>query len=114
MPWTTTCGTRSPHAATTAPQRSWRRRTSSPSGCSTASRATRPVSSATSPASCPTPRDRTGGITVTDRLITHLRHVDLAVPDLARQQDFFTGAWGLTAEHGDTGISFLAAEGSPE
>jgi catechol 2,3-dioxygenase-like lactoylglutathione lyase family enzyme len=51
---------------------------------------------------------------VTDRLITHLRHVDLAVPDLARQQDFFTGVWGLTAEHGDTGISFLAAVGSPE
>jgi catechol 2,3-dioxygenase-like lactoylglutathione lyase family enzyme len=51
---------------------------------------------------------------VTDRLITHLRHIDLAVPDLARQRDFFTGAWGLTAEHGDTGISFLAAEGSPE
>jgi catechol 2,3-dioxygenase-like lactoylglutathione lyase family enzyme len=47
-------------------------------------------------------------------VITHLRHVDLAVPDLARQQDFFTGVWGLTEEHGDTGISFLAAEGSPE
>lgn len=47
-------------------------------------------------------------------MITHLRHVDLAVPDLARQQDFFSGVWGLTEEHGDTGISFLAAEGSPE
>src|SRR6266700_1076789 len=49
-----------------------------------------------------------------DRLITHLRHVDLAVPDHARQLDFFTGAWGLTAEHSDTGLTFLAAVGSPE
>ncbi|MEV7042353.1 VOC family protein [Amycolatopsis sp. NPDC051061] len=47
-------------------------------------------------------------------MITHLRHIDLAVPDLARQQDFFTNAWGLSTEHTDTGIAFLAAEGSPE
>src|SRR5262245_12172158 len=47
-------------------------------------------------------------------MITHLRHVDLAVPDLTRQRDFYTGTWGLTAEHSDTGIAFLAAEGSPE
>ncbi|GGM93887.1 oxidoreductase [Lentzea pudingi] len=51
---------------------------------------------------------------MTEPVITHLRHVDLAVPDLARQQEFFTGVWGLTNEHSDTGISFLAAEGSPE
>ena len=49
-----------------------------------------------------------------NRLITHLRHVDLAVPDLARQRAFYTGTWGLAEEHGDTGIAFLAAEGSPE
>ena len=49
-----------------------------------------------------------------DRLITHLRHVDLAVPDHAKQLDFFTNTWGLTAEHTDSGLSFLAAEGSPE
>jgi catechol 2,3-dioxygenase-like lactoylglutathione lyase family enzyme len=49
-----------------------------------------------------------------DRLITHLRHVDLAVPDHAKQLDFFTKTWGLTAEHTDSGLSFLAAEGSPE
>ena len=30
---------------------------------------------------------------MTDRLITHLRHVDLAVPDHARQLDFFTNTW---------------------
>ena len=31
-----------------------------------------------------------------DRLITHLRHIDLAVPDHGKQLDFFTGVWGLT------------------
>ena len=51
---------------------------------------------------------------MTDRLITHLRHIDLAVPDHGKQLDFFTGAWGLAAEHSDTGLTFLAAEGSPE
>jgi catechol 2,3-dioxygenase-like lactoylglutathione lyase family enzyme len=49
-----------------------------------------------------------------DRLITHLRHVDLAVPDYDRQLDFYTTTWGLTAGAGDDGIAFLAAEGSPE
>jgi catechol 2,3-dioxygenase-like lactoylglutathione lyase family enzyme len=51
---------------------------------------------------------------MTDRLVTHLRHVDLAVPDLDSQLDFYTGVWGLTLEHDDTGLAFLAAEGSPE
>lgn len=51
---------------------------------------------------------------MTQGLITHLRHVDLAVPDLDRQLDFYTGAWGLKTEHTDGGLSFLAAEGSPE
>ena len=51
---------------------------------------------------------------MTDRLITHLRHIDLAVPDHAKQLDFFTVVWGLTAEHSDSGLAFLAAEGSPE
>jgi catechol 2,3-dioxygenase-like lactoylglutathione lyase family enzyme len=48
------------------------------------------------------------------RLITHLRHVDLAVPDHATQLDFYTGAWGLAAEHSEPGLTYLAAEGSPE
>jgi catechol 2,3-dioxygenase-like lactoylglutathione lyase family enzyme len=48
------------------------------------------------------------------RLITHLRHVDLAVPDYQTQLDFYTNAWGLKAEHSDSGLTFLAAEGSPE
>jgi catechol 2,3-dioxygenase-like lactoylglutathione lyase family enzyme len=51
---------------------------------------------------------------MTQRLITHLRHVDLAVPDHHKQLDFFTGTWGLTAEHADKNLTFLAAEGSPE
>ena len=40
---------------------------------------------------------------MTDRLITHLRHVGLAVPDHGKQLDFLTGAWGLSAEHGERG-----------
>jgi catechol 2,3-dioxygenase-like lactoylglutathione lyase family enzyme len=51
---------------------------------------------------------------MTGRLITHLRHVDLAVPDYARQLEFFTRTWGLTAGQTDSGLAFLAAEGSPE
>ncbi|MEU3091165.1 oxidoreductase, partial [Streptomyces massasporeus] len=46
------------------------------------------------------------------RLLTHLRHVDLAVPDYDRQLDFYAGVWGLTKVAEDSGISFLAAEGS--
>jgi catechol 2,3-dioxygenase-like lactoylglutathione lyase family enzyme len=49
-----------------------------------------------------------------DRLITHLRHVDIAVPDLARQREFYTNTWGLAEQHTDSGLSYLAAEGSPE
>jgi catechol 2,3-dioxygenase-like lactoylglutathione lyase family enzyme len=48
------------------------------------------------------------------RLITHLRHVALAVPDFDRQVEFYAGVWGLKVEATDTGVSFLAAEGSPE
>ncbi|ROO85681.1 catechol 2,3-dioxygenase-like lactoylglutathione lyase family enzyme [Actinocorallia herbida] len=48
------------------------------------------------------------------RLITHLRHVDLAVPDFAEQRDFYAGVWGLEEVATDTGLSFLAAVGSPE
>jgi catechol 2,3-dioxygenase-like lactoylglutathione lyase family enzyme len=49
-----------------------------------------------------------------ERLITHLRHVDLAVPDYDKQLEFYTGMWGLKPETTDDGIAFLAAEGSPE
>ncbi|MDX6740204.1 VOC family protein [Actinocorallia sp. A-T 12471] len=48
------------------------------------------------------------------RLITHLRHVDLAVPDYDRQREFYAGVWGLEEVANDGGVSFLAAAGSPE
>ena len=51
---------------------------------------------------------------MSDRIITHLRHVDLAVPDYDRQLRFYTEMWGLTPVAADSGIAFLAAEGSPE
>jgi len=46
--------------------------------------------------------------------ITHLRHVDLAVPDFETQRTFYTDLWGLTEVGTDGGLSYLAAEGSPE
>lgn len=49
-----------------------------------------------------------------ERLITHLRHFALAVPDFTAQRDFYAGLWGLTEVATDSGLSFLAAEGSPE
>ena len=49
-----------------------------------------------------------------NRLITHVRHVDLAVPDFAKERDFYTNTWGLTPVVDDSDITFLAAEGSPE
>ncbi|GAA2350878.1 VOC family protein [Saccharopolyspora halophila] len=49
-----------------------------------------------------------------DRLITHLRHLDIAAPDYAKQHEFYTDLWGLTPVAEEPGISFLAAEGSPE
>jgi catechol 2,3-dioxygenase-like lactoylglutathione lyase family enzyme len=51
---------------------------------------------------------------MTERLITHLRHVDLAVPDYDKQFRFYTEMWGLTPSVTDDGIAFLAAAGSPE
>ncbi|MFF7986866.1 VOC family protein [Streptomyces sp. NPDC007901] len=47
-------------------------------------------------------------------LITHLRHVGIAMPDLDRQLAFYRDTWGLTHVESDTGVHFLAAEGSPE
>ncbi|MEV0630668.1 VOC family protein [Nonomuraea wenchangensis] len=47
-------------------------------------------------------------------LITHLRHVGIAMPDLDRQLAFYRDLWGLTPVADDTGVHFLAAEGSPE
>ena len=50
----------------------------------------------------------------TRHLITHLRHVDIAVPDADTQVSFYTDTWGLTKVGGDSGVTYLAAEGSPE
>jgi len=47
-------------------------------------------------------------------LITHLRHVDIAMPELDTQLAFYRDMWGLTEVASDSGIHFLAAEGSPE
>jgi len=46
--------------------------------------------------------------------ITHLRHVDLAVPDFDTQRTFYRDTWGLTEVGSDGDLSYLAAEGSPE
>jgi catechol 2,3-dioxygenase-like lactoylglutathione lyase family enzyme len=51
---------------------------------------------------------------VPEHLITHLRHVDLAIPDFTTQLEFYRQVWGLTLVAEDTGVAFLAAEGSPE
>jgi catechol 2,3-dioxygenase-like lactoylglutathione lyase family enzyme len=47
-------------------------------------------------------------------LLTHLRHIDIAMPGYQAQLDFYTGLWGLTPVAGDGGVAFLAAAGSPE
>ena len=51
---------------------------------------------------------------MTGALITHLRHVAIAAPDLDRQLAFYRDLWGLTPTESDQGVHFLAAEGSPE
>jgi catechol 2,3-dioxygenase-like lactoylglutathione lyase family enzyme len=47
-------------------------------------------------------------------MVTHLRHVDLAVPDFARQVEFYEKIWGLSPVASDSGVAFMASEGSPE
>jgi catechol 2,3-dioxygenase-like lactoylglutathione lyase family enzyme len=47
-------------------------------------------------------------------LITHLRHVDLAVPDYLKQVAFYRDHWGLAPVGTDSGLTYFAAEGSPE
>lgn len=49
-----------------------------------------------------------------ERLISHVRHIDLAVPDFDTQVSFYKETWGLTETVTDSGLSFLACEGSPE
>ena len=47
-------------------------------------------------------------------LISHLRHVDIAMPNLEQQVAFYRDVWGLTEVANDAGVHFMAAEGSPE
>lgn len=51
---------------------------------------------------------------MTTSLITHLRHFDIAMPNFDEQRAFYRETWGLTEMVNDSGVSFLAAEGSPE
>ena len=54
------------------------------------------------------------GLTMSFSPITHLRHVDLAVPDYNIQVAFYKDHWGLTPVGSDSGVTYFAAEGSPE
>ena len=51
---------------------------------------------------------------MTKPLITHLRHVDIAMPDLEKELAFYRDLWGLVEVANDSGVHFLAAAGSPE
>jgi catechol 2,3-dioxygenase-like lactoylglutathione lyase family enzyme len=46
--------------------------------------------------------------------VTHLRHVDVAVPDFDELVDYYGGVWGLKRIEAERDIAFFAAEGSPE
>ncbi|RJG04014.1 VOC family protein [Noviherbaspirillum sedimenti] len=47
-------------------------------------------------------------------LITHLRHVGFAMPQLEEQRAFYSKEWGLTEVAEKDGVHYFAAEGSPE
>ena len=53
---------------------------------------------------------------MTQRRISHLRYLALAVPNFAEELEFLTKHWGLLQMEHDTehGTVYLAAEGSPE
>lgn len=53
-------------------------------------------------------------MTITDRPITHVRYLALAVPDLSKQAAFFQHDWGLTPVNNEDSVVHFAAEGSPE
>lgn len=48
------------------------------------------------------------------RLLSHLRHVDIAAPDFRKQREFFSSTWGLTVVEDDGDVVYFATEGSPE
>ncbi|QSR19332.1 VOC family protein [Novosphingobium sp. KA1] len=47
-------------------------------------------------------------------LITHLRHVGFAMPQLEEQRSFYTEQWGLVEVGEQDGVHFYAAQGSSE
>lgn len=51
---------------------------------------------------------------MTQRQLTHLRYLALAVADFDAELEFFSKNWGLTEVHRDGDTAYLAAEGSPE
>lgn len=51
---------------------------------------------------------------MSDRPITHLRHVDIAVPDYEKQVAFYSEQWGLADVGGESDLTYFAAVGSPE
>lgn len=53
---------------------------------------------------------------MTERRISHLRYLALAVPNFVEELNFLTQHWGLTLIHLDeeNSTAYLAAEGSPE
>lgn len=51
---------------------------------------------------------------MSQRPITHLRHVDVAVPDYDKQVAFYAQQWGLNEVGRDGNLTYFAAVGSPE
>ena len=51
---------------------------------------------------------------MSDRPLTHLRHIDIAVPDYEKQVAFYSEKWGLAEVGSDTNVTYFAAVGSPE
>ena len=46
--------------------------------------------------------------------VTHLRSAAIAVQDYEKQVSFYEDAWGLKKTESEPGVSYFAAEGSPE
>lgn len=51
---------------------------------------------------------------MTERKISHLRYLALAMPNFEEERDFFIKHWGLIEVKGDENTSYLAAAGSDE
>jgi catechol 2,3-dioxygenase-like lactoylglutathione lyase family enzyme len=51
---------------------------------------------------------------MTERKISHLRYLGLAMPNFEEEREFFTKHWGLTEVHAEDGVSWLGTEGQSE